>query len=65
MDPTNSELYRLAIHDLPYLIAGYAVLWLALIGYVTIVLRRIMRLEKQAASIESSIERRSAQGGSE
>ena len=60
MDPTNQELYQLAIQDLPYLIAGYAVLWLALIGYVTIVFRRIMRLEKQTASIEESIERRSS-----
>jgi hypothetical protein len=60
MDPTNQELYQLALQDLPYLIAGYAVLWLALIGYVTIVLRRIMRLEKQTATIEESIERRSS-----
>ncbi len=60
MDPTNQELYTLAIQDLPYLIAGYAVLWIALVGYVTIVLRRIMRLEKQTEIIEESLDRRSS-----
>ena len=60
MDPTNQELYTLAMQDLPYLIAGYAVLWIALIGYVTLVLRRIMGLEKQAQIIEESLERRSS-----
>lgn len=59
MDPTNSELYTLAIQDLPYLIGGYAILWVGFIGYVTIVLRRIMKLEQQAAVIEESLERRS------
>jgi CcmD family protein len=59
MDPTNQELYRLAIQDLPYLIAGYAVLWIALVGYVTLVLRRIMKLEKQTQVIEEAMERRS------
>ena len=59
MDPTNSELYNLALQDLPYLIGGYAVLWVALMGYVTLVLRRIMKLEKQTAVIEESLERRS------
>ena len=60
MDPTNTELYRLALHDAPFVIAGYGILWVAMVGYVTIVLRRIMRLEKQTASIEESIERRSS-----
>jgi CcmD family protein len=60
MDPTNQELYNLAIQDLPYLIAGYAVLWIALVGYVTIVLRRIMKLEKQTEIIEESLERRTS-----
>jgi hypothetical protein len=39
-------------------IAGYGVLWLALVGYVTIVLRRIMRLEKEVVVLEESLERR-------
>ena len=58
MDATNTELYRLALHDVPYVIAAYGILWAALVGYVTIVLRRIMRLEKEVVVLEDSLERR-------
>ncbi len=58
MDPTNAELYALALHDAPYVIAAYAILWVALVGYVTMVLRRIMRLEKEVGALEGSLERR-------
>ena len=58
MDPTNTELYRLALHDAPYVIAAYGILWVAMVGYVTIVLRRIMRLEKEVVALEESLERR-------
>ncbi len=58
MEATNAELYRLAIADAPYVIAAYGILWLAFVGYVTIVLRRIMRLEKQVVVLEDSVARR-------
>ncbi len=58
MEATNAELYRLAIADVPYVIAAYAVLWVAFVGYVTIVLRRIMQLEKQVGVLEDAVERR-------
>jgi len=61
MDPTNLELYDLVLHDAPFVIAAYAVLWVAFVGYVTIVLRRIMRLEKEVRVVEDSLERRSSQ----
>jgi len=61
MDPTNLELYDLVLHDAPFVIAAYAVLWVAFVGYVTIVLRRIMRLEKEVRVVEDSLERRSGQ----
>lgn len=54
MDPTNKELYTLVIADAPYVIAGYAVLWVALCVYVTMILRRIMRLEKELMILEES-----------
>jgi CcmD family protein len=59
MDATNIELYRLVIHDAPYVIAAYAVLWIALIVYITMVLRRLMRLEKEMAVLEETSARRS------
>jgi len=58
MEPTNKELYVLVLQDAPFVIAGYAILWVALVAYVTIVLRRILRLEKEVAVLETSVERR-------
>lgn len=48
---TNSELYKLVIHDAPYVIAAYGVIWLAMVGYVTVVLRRLMHLQKEVAIV--------------
>lgn len=61
MEATNAELYRLAIADAPFVIAAYGVLWVAFVGYVTIVLRRIMRLEKQVEVLEDSVGRRTTE----
>ncbi len=61
MDPTNTELYKLVLHDAPYVIAGYGVLWAALVVYVGMVLRRIMRLEKEVLILGESVERRNAE----
>jgi hypothetical protein len=60
MEPTNAELYRLALTDAPYVIGAYGILWVAFVGYVTIVLRRMMQLEKEVAVLEESVERRIA-----
>jgi CcmD family protein len=59
MDATNLELYRLALADAPYVIAAYAILWIAFVGYLTLVLRRIMRLEKEVGVLEDAVSRRS------
>lgn len=58
VDPTNAELYRLVLHDAPYVIGAYAILWLALMGYVGMVFRRLMRLEREVSVLEESLERR-------
>ncbi len=58
MDPTNAELYRLVLHDAPYVIGAYAVLWVALMVYVGMVFRRLMRLEQEVKVLEESVERR-------
>ncbi len=59
---TNSELlaqlYSLARVDAKYVVAAYAILWIALMVYVTLVLRRIMRLEKEVTVVEESVARR-------
>ena len=59
-DPMNMEIYRLVLADAPYVIGAYAILWLALMAYVGMVFRRLMRLEKEVAVLEESMERRTA-----
>ena len=63
MDATNAELYKLVLADAPYVIAAYAVLWVALIVYITTVLGRLMRLEKEMVVLEDAAARR--KGGAE
>jgi CcmD family protein len=60
MDPTNAELYKLVLPDAPYVVAAYGVLWIALIGYVSLVLSRLMKLEKEMVIVEESCARRDA-----
>lgn len=56
---TNSELYKLVLADAPYVIAAYGVLWAALVAFVGMTIRRIMRLERQVQVLEESLDRRS------
>lgn len=58
MEATNKELYDLVLRDAPYVIAAYGVLWIALIAYVTMALRRVMRVEAEISVLEESVERR-------
>ena len=60
MDPTNAELYKLVLPDAPFVVAAYGVLWIALIAYVTLVLSRLMKLEKEMHIVEESCARRDA-----
>jgi CcmD family protein len=62
-DPaTNLELYKLVAPDMPYVIAAYAILWIALITYVSFVLARLMKLEKEILIVEESCGRRERAG---
>lgn len=60
MDPTNAELYKLVLPDAPYVVAAYGILWVALIGYVSLVLSRLMRLEKEMQVVEETCARKEA-----
>jgi len=55
VDATNSLLYKLVLNDAPYVIAAYAVLWLALAGYVTVTLRRLVKLDKEVTLLEDAV----------
>lgn len=65
MEATNAELYKLALVDAPYVIAAYGILWVAFVGYVTIVLRRMMKLEREVMILEESVERRASKSTAE
>lgn len=58
MDPSNRELYALALKDAPFVIAAYSILWVAFVVYVTLVLRRLLRLEKEIEVVEDAAKRR-------
>lgn len=59
IEATNAELYKLVLADAPYVIGAYAVLWAALVVYITMVLRRLMRLEKEIVVLEEAAAERS------
>lgn len=56
MEATNAELYKLVLVDAPYVIWAYAIIWLALMGYVTAILMRILRLQKDMDALEAAME---------
>ena len=58
MDPVLSEIYRTVITAAPYVLAAYGLLWVGLFGYITFVLMRLGKLEKQLDVVESSLDRR-------
>lgn len=58
MDPVLSTIYRTVITAVPYVLAAYGLLWVGLFGYITIVLVRLGRLEKQLDVVEASLARR-------
>lgn len=61
IEATNAELYRLALTDAPFVIGAYAILWVAFVVYLSMVLGRIMRLEKEVEVLEGAVSKRSAE----
>lgn len=56
MDATNAELYRLALTDAPYVIWAYGIIWFALAAYVTVILRRLFKIEKEITVLTEAVE---------
>jgi CcmD family protein len=59
MDPVLQQIYSLVVPSLPYVIGAYAVLWVGLMVYVSLVLLRLGRLERQLALVEEIVAKRS------
>ena len=60
MDPILKEIYSLVLPSAPFVIGVYVVAWVGLFGYVTVVLRRLSRIESELGVVEESIARKAA-----
>ncbi len=58
MDPILTEIYRTVLGAAPYVLAAYVLLWLGLIVYIALGIRRVSALEKQLQVLEDSVARR-------
>lgn len=56
MNPTNAELYKLVLTDAPYVIWAYGIIWFALCAYVTVILRRLGKIEKEMDVLNEAVE---------
>lgn len=52
---TNAELYSLVLKDAPYVIWAYGIIWAAMIGYVTFILRRMLKIEKEISILSEVV----------
>lgn len=55
MNPILEEIYSTILPSAPYLIAAYALLWVALLVYVLIIARGQKRAEQQLALLEEAV----------
>jgi len=60
MEASNLELYTLVLHDAPFVIAAYAILWAALMVYISMVLRRLLKIEKEMSVLQEFVDRRNS-----
>lgn len=58
MNPVLAEIYSTIIPSAPYLIAAYALIWVALLAYVLVIVRGIKRSEKQMTLLEEALAER-------
>ena len=61
MDPVLAEIYSTIIPSAPYIIAAYALLWVALLAYVLMILRGVKRANARMALIEEELADRRAE----
>jgi CcmD family protein len=58
MDPVLKEIYSLVLPAAPYVLAAYGILWIGLFGYITVVLRRLGKIEAELRVVEEAVARR-------
>lgn len=60
MNPILEEIYSTIIPSAPYIIAAYALMWLAILVYVFVVVRGLKKTEAQMAVLEEALAERNA-----
>lgn len=55
----NLAVYQVVLNGAPYVVAAYALIWVALVGFVGFTFRRVGKLEAELAVVEDSLARRS------
>ena len=58
MNPILEQIYRTILPAAPYVIAAYALIWLALFVYVFIIMRGVKKAEAQMAVLEEELAER-------
>ena len=60
MNEVLAEIYSTILPSAPYIIAAYALIWLALLVYVFIVMRGMKKSDAQMAVLEEALAERNA-----
>ena len=55
MNPVLAEIYSTVIPSAPYVIAAYALIWVALLVYVVIIVRGNKKAQQQMALLEEQL----------
>lgn len=56
MDPILAEIYSTILPSAPYVIAAYALLWVALLVYVLMIMRGTKKATAQIALLEEEVQ---------
>lgn len=56
LHPSMAEIYRLVLHDAPYVVAAYAVIWLGLAGYIVSLMFRTIKLGKEVQALQDALD---------
>ena len=61
MNPILADMYSTVIPSAPFIIAAYALIWLALLVYVLVIVRGLKNTEAQMAVLEEALQAKDKQ----
>lgn len=56
MNPVLADIYSIILPSAPFVIAAYALLWVALLVFILAIMRGIKKSEAQMAVLEEALE---------